>query len=236
MYLRNIPVYLLKDSSRPRPGASALQTEENRFMLIKTSMINMVLAYGYNVLYSDIDVMLFMNPLRNIPNKEDSHLLSENVKGEYGTGFMYITSSDPAIALFNTIYESLQWYPDKTDKTILNVLIANKTFSSLKAKKLGTKFFQEGIEYYKTRQFFGDIYRVRCRVLLRRSELPGDGAQQPRAGTEQQDLPVQRDACCRLGGERLLLGCEQPLHHCKSHRRWVWAWRVRCSSESGNRD
>lgn len=150
-------MYLMKESKRANNGK---QTEENVYMMRKLQMINAVLFYGYNILYSDIDVILFMNPFFNIPNKLEYQLLTENVNDDYGTGFMYIQATDGTQEMFKAMQQYLGLLPDKTDWELLRLFISNATFSDVKVKKLSVKFFQEGNVFYKTRQFYGDLYRI----------------------------------------------------------------------------
>ena len=95
-------------------------------------MINSVLFYGYNVLYCDIDVMLFSNPFLAIPNKLEYHLLTENVNNDYGTGFMYIQANEGTTALFKALYQNLTVLTDKSDSDILHSFFTDNLFPSVK--------------------------------------------------------------------------------------------------------
>eukprot|EP00253_Pinus_taeda_P003271 PITA_03271 len=116
----------------------------------KVGFLREILERGYNIVFSDADILWLRNPMRRLREDVDIQISCDNyngnpfdVKNEANTGFMYVRSNERTISFYRDWYLSRRSFPGQKEQDVLNILKRRRRFSRRRMKFmfLETKYF-----------------------------------------------------------------------------------------------
>lgn len=127
---------------------------------MKTITILKALSLGYNVFFSDIDVLFFENPLPYMDLHVDINIQMEryNRFKEANSGFLFAKSNNRTIQLFCNAY-NYYLYRNKRQQIALNLVLFSGNITGLTVKELDSYRFPNGRDFFvlENRHFIEDL-------------------------------------------------------------------------------
>jgi hypothetical protein len=121
-----------------------------KMMWRRLGFLGEILKRGYNIVFSDTDIMWLRNPLGRLAEDADIQITCDkyngnplDVKNEANTGFMYVRSNERTISFYRYWYLSRRFFPGQKEQDVLNILKFRRQFAGrgLKFRFLETKYF-----------------------------------------------------------------------------------------------
>ncbi|KAH9320957.1 hypothetical protein KI387_015596, partial [Taxus chinensis] len=107
-----------------------------KMMWTRLGFLGDVLRRGYNIIFSDTDIMWLRNPMGRLEPDADIQITSDkyngdpfDMKNEANTGYMYVCSNERTIGFYRYWYLSRRLFPGKKEQDVLNILKLSQGFS-----------------------------------------------------------------------------------------------------------
>ncbi|GLJ11673.1 hypothetical protein SUGI_0174330 [Cryptomeria japonica] len=121
-----------------------------KMMWTRLAFLGDVLRRGYNIIFSDTDIVWLRNPIGRLQADADIQITCDNyngdpfsVKNEANTGYMYIHSNELTISFYRHWYLSRRMFPEMKEQDVFNILKFSAGFrrKGMKFVFLDTKYF-----------------------------------------------------------------------------------------------
>ena len=128
-------------------------------MVQRSLLLYQLIDCGYDVLFSDNDIVFFKDPLDYIPKEYDMIMQQDStgidwvdtVKIPYACGgFMFIRNNERSKKFWRKVIE-IQLNHDKNDQTAINICMWNPFL--MKWTTFDNRIFVDGLNYYKKRNY-----------------------------------------------------------------------------------
>eukprot|EP00253_Pinus_taeda_P035090 PITA_35090 len=133
-----------------------------------------ILERGYNIVFSDADILWLRNPWEKLVEDADIQMTCDiyngnpfDLKNSANTGFMYVRSNERTINFYRYWYLSRRFFPGWKEQDVLNILKRRREFARRRMKFifLDTKYFGG---FCERSQDLNDVYTMHancCRGL-----------------------------------------------------------------------
>uniref|UniRef100_A0A0D6R7L8 Nucleotide-diphospho-sugar transferase domain-containing protein n=1 Tax=Araucaria cunninghamii TaxID=56994 RepID=A0A0D6R7L8_ARACU len=137
-----------------------------KMMWTRLGFLGDVLRRGYNMVFTDTDIMWLRNPMKKLAADADIQCTSDRYNGdpfditnEANTGFMYVRSNNRTINFYRYWYLSRRFYPGRKEQDVLNELKFSNGFSrrGMTFMFLDTKYFGG---FCEMSPFLDDVYTM----------------------------------------------------------------------------
>lgn len=121
-----------------------------KMMWRRIDFLRLVLAMGYNFVFTDADIMWFRNPFLHFEPDADFQIACDHFTGSptdlknmANGGFNYVKSNNRTVEFYRYWYMSRELYPGKHDQDVLNNIKYDDAISEigLKLRFLDTSYF-----------------------------------------------------------------------------------------------
>jgi len=143
--------YSLKTRGVDFSGEKLFMSEDYlKMMWRRLGFLGEILKRGYNIVFSDADIMWLRNPLGRLAEDADIQVTCDkyngnplSVKNNANTGFMYVRSNERTISFYRYWYLSRRFFPGQKEQDVFNFLKYRSGFArrGMKFMFLETKYF-----------------------------------------------------------------------------------------------